>query len=659
MLNKKLNITNESKRIFTVFRFHMINETKMSSQTRDFRRRLKKIVNDVSTLQLSFEEAQTEFEILLRDLTSLPPIPCNIRIELACVYNFVVVANPKPGKNVLHIFEKSLVRCVEMLNPRISVSSSTSTQWTCITYLLRQIVDSRLGSTELTLLLAAATAQILWSGDIQGVQDLQPFAQLIQLLDKQMKEERMEVEEEKDEKDEENEEEGNFENEINELKVLNIFYPAQLVGIQHVHLTAQLNFITLKLLRGQNVSLGEVKALSEVPDLANLRKLFEAMKGVINKEKRKLKGEDAPLTTMMNKVGFTLKGLEKLNTDSEQDWIQVLYLCSKAFSVDDRNTKRELNAIQSQNNSCVPQILNIIIRVLKSSNQSSLGYLNSLQNLLNFHGLKSCLQIQVILAQTLLLEKRYQEASAVYLHTLSGLRGLEDKDGSLEPGIDIEDLRLGAVLSLLLEENPCECLVILNYLENLIQSRVDSSAAVDSSFFCFYFASKAYSLFKQFPKALMYIERAEKEMCPILTQKPQKNNDQDDSSLRFQHRACIQSRVYFEKSQILGAQNLHVQALQNLECALRIHPNTIMYNQYLSELKKLENMGLLTAKDALKKKKVGQLESRVKLEDPFPSWSLGVPGEHTNYSICLRYILDLDTLELENRQTIRSVSDIF
>ena len=70
-------------------------------------------------------------------------------------------------------------------------------------------------------------------------------------------------------------------------------------------------------------------------------------------------------------------------------------------------------------------------------------------------------------------------------------------------------------------------------------------------------------------------------------------------------------------------------------------------------------MGLLTAKDALKKKKVGQLESRVKLEDPFPSWSLGVPGEHTNYSICLRYILDLDTLELENRQNIRSVSDIF
>ena len=64
-----------------------------------------------------------------------------------------------------------------------------------------------------------------------------------------MKEERMEVEEEKDEKDEENEEEGNYENEINELKVLNIFYPAQLVGIQHVHLTAQLNFITLKLLR--------------------------------------------------------------------------------------------------------------------------------------------------------------------------------------------------------------------------------------------------------------------------------------------------------------------------------------------------------------------------------------------------------------------------
>ena len=51
--------------------------------------------------------------------------------------------------------------------------------------LSRQIVDSRLGSTELTLLLAAATAQILWSGDIQGVQDLQPFAQLIQLLDKQ------------------------------------------------------------------------------------------------------------------------------------------------------------------------------------------------------------------------------------------------------------------------------------------------------------------------------------------------------------------------------------------------------------------------------------------------------------------------------------------
>ena len=57
-IEQKLNITNESKRIFTVFRFHMINETKMSSQTRDFRRRLKKIVNDVSTLQLSFEEAQ-------------------------------------------------------------------------------------------------------------------------------------------------------------------------------------------------------------------------------------------------------------------------------------------------------------------------------------------------------------------------------------------------------------------------------------------------------------------------------------------------------------------------------------------------------------------------------------------------------------------------
>ena len=58
-----------------------------------------------------------------------------------------------------------------------------------------------------------------------------------------MKEERMEVEEEK------NEEEENYENEINELKVLNIFYPAELVGIQHVHLTAQLNFITLKLIR--------------------------------------------------------------------------------------------------------------------------------------------------------------------------------------------------------------------------------------------------------------------------------------------------------------------------------------------------------------------------------------------------------------------------
>ena len=70
-------------------------------------------------------------------------------------------------------------------------------------------------------------------------------------------------------------------------------------------------------------------------------------------------------------------------------------------------------------------------------------------------------------------------------------------------------------------------------------------------------------------------------------------------------------------------------------------------------------MGLLTAKDALKKKKVDQLESRVKLEDPFPTWSLVVPGEQTNYSICLRYILDLDTLELENRQTIRSVSDMF
>ena len=58
-----------------------------------------------------------------------------------------------------------------------------------------------------------------------------------------MKEERMEVEEEK------NEEEENYENEINELKVLNIFYPAELVGIQHVYLTAQLNFITLKLIR--------------------------------------------------------------------------------------------------------------------------------------------------------------------------------------------------------------------------------------------------------------------------------------------------------------------------------------------------------------------------------------------------------------------------
>ena len=63
-------------------------------------------------------------------------------------------------------------------------------------------------------------------------------------------------------------------------------------------------------------------------------------------------------------------------------------------------------------------------------------------------------------------------------------------------------------------------------------------------------------------------------------------------------------------------------------------------------------MGLLTAQDALKKKKVDQVECRVKLEDPFPCWSLGVPGEHTNHSICLRYILDLDTLELENRQTI-------
>ena len=56
-----------------------------------------------------------------------------------------------------------------------------------------------------------------------------------------MNEERMEIEEEGNEKEEENE--------MNELKVLNIFYPAQLVGIHHVHLTAQLNLITLKLLR--------------------------------------------------------------------------------------------------------------------------------------------------------------------------------------------------------------------------------------------------------------------------------------------------------------------------------------------------------------------------------------------------------------------------
>ena len=33
-------------------------------------------------------------------------------------------------------------------------------------------------------------------------------------------------------------------------------------------------------------------------------------------------------------------------------------------------------------------------------------------------------------------------------------------------------------------------------------------------------------------RALMYIERAEKEMCPILTEKPQKNNDQGKLQLK-------------------------------------------------------------------------------------------------------------------------------